>query len=1120
MEAVGAAASIAGLLSLIIQLAQISVDFASKVSGASKAQAEYISELKALQSVLEKFKGAGTVSTTAIDSYKLQVEKVKAKLEKKLARNNPLSGLKSLSWPFEESEMARVVEMLHRLQSILHSSLSADGFYISAETLWEVRNMRSEQQLASLLSWITPSSPQISVDSVLESFCEGTCQSFLQDQRYLDWRDGVEPLLWVSGQPGSGKTILSANVIQNLTEISAPGTIVSYHFFRSDNENDSINSVCRGLLYKALPQISPLPTVAIEHHRRFGRSVRTPTEKLWEVLLGAKSPLNSIYIVFDGIDEFPFLNKLLPQISRLKKAGIKVMVASRNLPTIQAELCRSSHEKASVIEFGAIEEDLRIYADARLRNDSVIDYDEIPDNLRDDLLRDILEAAKGSFLLPRLAMDLICNQTSVASLRSCLSILPTTYEKAYEITFNRILKQPDTIVDLSKRVLNWVLHAKRPLTMQELQHAIAIKSGCKSIDPESLEPPKVILSSCLGMISLSRVDNRVSVVHSTARQFLESNEQELSKRPQFDIAQNCLTYLTFDELSSGPCESVGDLQNRLIRLPFLNYCARAWGHHVRQFQKALWAEIAGVLCAAPLCEASWQVLRYRQSLDQAVSAEIFKLQPMKPHALHVAAFWGFAGFITRSSWGNHNPHYCDFSPVDSHGWTPLHWAASMGNEESVAALVELGVDIDKADSNGWTPLTFAVVKGHSHIVQLLLQCGAQCGKIDLMGFSIEQWASICSQEEIIKLLQEPKGISPTNAREGTGTRRKREQKLEISVLRSSMDALALEHGLRECSRQLEEMGTVGERPDFIGVEIRPQLWGTMIKLDSYYWESDQRNVGLSTSLRKQILELAILQENLAVIKLIVESNARVSKEIPRGAVGKYQRTCLHTAAYCTDPDIVTYLLSLGADITAKDGMDRTPLHLAAAYGSPAIVKVMAERPDVDINAKDVLGRTPLHWCLALGGWKRRQNRAKENIEISHLLISNGASVGAVDGNGNTTLHYATVLKNKQVIILVLEHGLQLSQKNNNGETPLDSLLDKSYYHRLGGQYGAIWDRPYCVRKYEWHPSEEETMSALRTVQPYISPQIKISSKLKNLLVKLGGPVGISQGIRNDEAAAY
>ena len=61
---------------------------------------------------------------------------------------------------------------------------------------------------------------------------------------------------------------------------------------------------------------------------------------------------------------------------------------------------------------------------------------------------EIITDVAARFLLPRLAMDLICDKTSVASLRSSISTLPTTYERAYELTFARILKQPETVVNL------------------------------------------------------------------------------------------------------------------------------------------------------------------------------------------------------------------------------------------------------------------------------------------------------------------------------------------------------------------------------------------------------------------------------------------------------------------------------------------------------------------------------------------------------------------------------------------------------------------------------------------------------------------------------------------------
>lgn len=713
-------------------------------------------------------------------------------------------------------------------------------------------------------------------------------------------------------------------------------------------------------------------------------------------------------------------------------------------------------------------------------------------------------------------MDLICNLTSVAALRTCISILPSTYEQAYEITFERILKQAESIVDLAKRVLIWVLHARRPLTMLELQHVIAIKPCSKDMNPECLEASKLILASCLGMVLLSKTDGRVSIIHSTARQFLISNEQELLKNPQISIARTCLTYLAFEELSSGPCGSVVDIRQRLARMPFLDYCARNWGHHVRQFQKALWHPLTAILCSSPLCESSWQVLHYRHLADEEASVEIFKLQPSKPHALHVAAFWGFAGVITMSSWPNpsYNLHFNDYSPIDSHGWTPLHWAASMGYEESVKRLLELEADIDKTDPNGWTPLTFAVVKGHLHVVELLLNQGAGRNTIDSMKLSPEQWASVCSHDDILRLLRKPEessspksevnNIGDTAATENKAirslrkNRRERQWKVSLKQLESATDSHELEDAIYECERKFEEEGDIGVRPDFIELESKPELWGTFVKLESYYWRTDQREVGLSITLRKQILELAILQENLSVVKLVVQSDSRVQKELPRGAVGRLGRTCLHTAAYCTSPNIPTFLLQAGADASFQDEQERIPLHLAAAYGSFDVVKVMAEAPNMDINARDRLGRTAIHWCCALGGWRSR-NRSDENIAICQLLISKGGSTSAIDNHGNTVLHYATVLKDEKVIALFLDRGAQMSQKNNRGESPLDSLVQNDYYDDWGGRYGDIWDRPYHSRKFIWVPSTEQILSALHTVLPHLDPGVEVPWEAKQLL---------------------
>ena len=703
-------------------------------------------------------------------------------------------------------------------------------------------------------------------------------------------------------------------------------------------------------------------------------------------------------------------------------------------------------------------------------------------------------------------MDFICTLTNVASLRTCLAELPSTYEKAYEITFERILKQPDSIVNLAKRVLNWVLQAKRPLTMLELQHAIVINNlNSKSIDPEILESSKIILASCLGMVSLSKTDGRVSIVHATARQFLLTNEQELSGSPQLDVARSCLKYLAFDEFSTGSCDSVASLRQRLVRMPFLDYCAHAWGNHIRQFQGALWDDLLIVLCSPPLCANVWQVVHYQDLEDSEACEVVFSTQPRNPHGLHVAAFWGFAGFIMRASKINYGLVIEDFSPVDSHSWTPLHWAASMGNKETVKSLLNQGVDINVSDANDWTPLTFAIVKGHYDVVKFLLSRGADRKTPNGLNFPSGEWAHVCSHEDILQLLRDTMDKSNTGDEKIQPLPKPEEETWKVSIqnLENSMDPLELDNALKKCEEPMEELGLyqfAHKRPSFIKSDTTtPELWGTLVKMDNYHWLSDTPKVGISTSLRKQILELAILQEKLSIVRLVVLNDARIRKEIPRGIVGGGMRTFLHTAAYGTNASIVAFLIQAGADGGVHDGLDRSPLHLAAAYGSFEVVQAMLEAPNLNVDAKEMLGRTAIQWCCALGGWRYRANRSKENIQICQLLLSKGASLSITDDGGHSALHYAIVLRDEEVIKLFLNSGLRLDQRNKKGESPLDTFTNDTYYGYLSGGYGHKCDRPCRNDKYYWEPSQEQTMAALRSVEPYIGSDMEMTPQVKELL---------------------
>lgn len=63
----------------------------------------------------------------------------------------------------------------------------------------------------------------------------------------------------------------------------------------------------------------------------------------------------------------------------------------------------------------------------------------------------------------------------------------------------------------------------------------------------------------------------------------------------------------------------------------------------------------------------------------------------------------------------------------ANGWTPVHTAVKRGNRDIVAAIVELGADLNATTDMLQTPLDLAVKHGHKPIADLLRKKGARSG---------------------------------------------------------------------------------------------------------------------------------------------------------------------------------------------------------------------------------------------------------------------------------------------------------------------------------------------------------------------------------------------------------
>ena len=153
-------------------------------------------------------------------------------------------------------------------------------------------------------------------------------------------------------------------------------------------------------------------------------------------------------------------------------------------------------------------------------------------------------------------------------------------------------------------------------------------------------------------------------------------------------------------------------------------------------------------------------------------------------------------------------------------------------------------------------------------------------------------------------------------------------------------------------------------------------------------------------------------------------NKKEIADILRKQGGKHKN--INNAAESGDVEGVTEFLAAGADVNAKSDKRRTPLHCAAERGHKEIVDLLIAA-GADVNAKIDYGETPL-------------DLAKLYHEIAELLQKNGGKSGAED-----SIFVATINRNLEAVKRHLEAGVDVNEKDNQGNTPLDLISgDRSW----------------------------------------------------------------------------
>ena len=882
----------------------------------------------------------------------------------------------------------------------------AEEFYKTSEDFYKRQNRAVEEAKAQkektmfkeIVGWLAP----IDMETVLDKFNEDrfprTCEWVLENEKFNRWvttgsTEEAPPLLWIHARPGAGKTFLAAHCVELLQESDS----VAYFFCdtKVQKRRTSIH-VVRTWVNQIL-QENPLYLPEVE--KIFSRSDIPTMAGMKKMLDALLAKMDLCWFVLDGLDECePQARTELLQICKHLMEKAKILITSRKENDIDRWMTQLDEKKLGTIIIEPEDNclDIRNYVENRVRDMEIDDED-----LETLVIERLIGGANGMFLWVRLMIEDLSEAERDEDLEEALKSLPDGLDELYARVLDRINNfKKESKRETARQLLQWIACAMEPLSIPELEHALAI-----TFDEESFNPRRrirrtqdFVMETCGPLVEISKNDQHVRMAHASVKDFLLSKNTLAAQRnlkrqlatvldylvdetdAHTRVARCCLTYLCYPssryvDVNSDPKQSHANLQERLDTDVVLEYATINWWRHILRIPELssgldktlgnfLTSEESAVYWLQmfhKLRGDSTGVYHSGRNPNTTVFSRLLQVRA-KWHKVSSDRTWIDNFEENPTNWSFR--FYCFISSGWLSYFLPIHIAAffdfTIVIEKELAAGTPVDACIDQEDT-----ALFCAARGNSVAsVQILLRAGADIN-----------WIGKHRETAFHRAVSQYGLTSPG----------------ELAAIKHDCADVLLDAGINVSQRNF----------------------------------ADDRFVHYMCRRAQET------DADVRLLKNILDHGGKNDMD----AKNRDGASALHISAYNNLPKMTRTLLDAGADPNGgaheNETVHRTPLQSACKTRDPRIARMLIEAGANPNIADPGDRRTPLHTACQF---------APESVD---LLLEAGANPNLKDSMGSLPIHHAAHENRSKIISRLLTHGSELDAKDSSGRTPLDVATEEN-----------------------------------------------------------------------------